>query len=88
MVFNALGIILMLQGGRLNPIGCGFCLVNITSAAALWHFKRWGAYGLAGSFGLGSVLGLVIQDLSIIAGSIVPLILLYALVKPRWGMLE
>ena len=87
-MFNALGIILMLRECRFDPIGCGFCLVNITSAAALWHFKRWGAYGLAGSFSLGSVLGLVIQDLAIIAGSIVPLILLYALVKPRWEILE
>lgn len=88
MVFNALGIILMLLEGRFDLIACGFCLVNITFAAALWHLKRWGAYGLAGSFSLSFVLGLAIQDLYIIAGSIIPLILLYALVKPRWGVLE
>jgi hypothetical protein len=45
-------------------------------------------YRLAGSFSLAFVLGLVTQDLYSIASSILPMILLIAMVKPKWDLLE
>jgi hypothetical protein len=88
MVANGCGFILMLYEGRLDPVACGLCLANVTFAAALWHLRKWGAYGLAASFGLFFVLGMVVQDLFTIVSSIVPMVLLVALVKPRWNLLE
>ena len=88
MGFNLVGIFLFLAEGTLDCIGLGLSLANILYASALWRMKRFGVYGLAGSFGLTVILGVVSQSLYVVASGIVPMIILFALVHRLWDDLE
>ena len=86
--FNLVGIFLLITEGALDCIGLGLSLANIVCAAAVWQLKRWGVYGLASSFGLTIVLGVLSQSLHVTASGIVPMTILFVLVHRIWHDLE
>lgn len=88
MGVNLLGIVLLVVGGTFDCITLALSISNFVFAAALWNWKKWGAYGLAASFALMLLLGLAFGDIYAIVSSILPATLLYFLVNPKWHLME
>ena len=88
MVLNLAGIFWLLVDSALDPIICGLSVAHIVFAAALWNWKKWGAYGLGVCFGLTFLLGLAIVDLYTVASSVIPMVIMAFLVQPKWHFME
>ncbi len=91
---NGLGALLVLGQAAQSASAADTCLVlalsigNVVFAAALWNWKKWGAYGLAASFALVFLLGLALNDLGVILPAVGPAFFLLVLVGPKWGLME
>ena len=88
MGFNLLGNCMLLANGIFDVIALGLSAANIVCAAAVWNWKRWGAYGLASSFSVSFIIGLALGDGYTIASSLLPAALLFSLVEPKWRWME
>ncbi len=85
---NLLGIFGFATEGTLNFLALALSIGHFACAAALWNWKKWGAYGLAVSFALTFILGLVFVDMLSLVSAVVPAILLYFLASPKWHLMD
>ena len=69
------------------PLGF-LSLVNLVCVLAIWNWKRWGMYGLAGSATAFFIITLISLSFFVALITIVGVVIIGFLVRPVWNQMD